>query len=244
MKKWVRIILSVIAVIFLLAIVVIFFGPDENRSAGPTRPFITANPIDLNQTKAISQFRSCEGHNFSGRNADGIKETYRTMKHYIEVVDSLAQTPGQVKIFAPFDGRVSQISKGPRGSRVHLSPDADTSDWDFLYFHVDLLPKYNDQGTDISAGDHIGYANLIGGANFDFSLRNFGLGSQLNDTPFSYMTEEVLSQYAAAGITLDNIVIPQEERDASPCQLAPGRTGRDATYAQSESGQSWVNVGF
>ena len=56
------------------------------------------------------------------------------------------------------------------------------------------------------------------------------------------MTDEVLSQYSLVGVTLANIIIPKEERDASPCQLAPGESGRDAFYARSEAGKSWVII--
>ena len=80
------------------------------------------------------------------------------------------------------------------------------------------------------------------GANFDIALRNFGLQKQLNDSPFLYMTEEVLSQYSHVGITTENIIISKEERNASPCQLAPGQSGRDAFYARSEIGKNWVNL--
>jgi len=162
------------------------------------------------------------------------------MKHYLESTDQLSRTAGQVKIFAPFDGRISQIAKDSRGSQVYLSPTSKSDGWDFLFFHVDLLPRFNKKGMEFVSGDHLGFANLTNAANFDIALRNFRLGPQLNDSPFSYMTEDVLSQYSSLGVTLENIIISKEERDASPCQLAPGQSGRDAFYARSEAGKSWV----
>lgn len=241
MKKWVRVTISIVAVLVALFVVnLIFF----NGSKGPITagPFITNNPFDLTQIKSISKFRSCEGHNFSGYNADGEEETYRTMKHYIEVVDQLSQTTGQVKIIAPFDGKISQISKDPRGTNVYISPSEGSNGWDVLFFHIDLLSQFDDEGTKITSGEHIGFANLDGGSNFDISMKYFGLGDQRNDSPFFYMTNEVLSEYSSAGVTLENIITPKEERDASPCQLAPGETGRDAFYARSEAGKSWVDL--
>ena len=236
MKKWVRtILIGVTVFIAILVVGFIFF----NRTQTSTGPFITDNPFDLSQIKSISQFRSCEGHNYSGYNADGEEETYRTMKHYIESTDQLSQTTGQVKIFAPFDGEVSQIAKDPRGTQVYLSPVSGSSGWDLIFFHIDLLSQFNSNGKKIMSGEHIGYANLTNAANFDISLRNFGF-KQRNDSPFFYMTDEVLSQYSLVGVTLANIVISKEERDASPCQIAPGESGRDAFYARSESGKSWV----
>jgi len=228
----------------LIALFVIFsgfFGGSKDPiTAGK---FITSNPFDLSQIKSISKFRSCEGHNFSGFNAEGIEETYRTMKHYVEVSNTLAQTTGLVKIIAPFDGKISQIAADPRGTNVYISPAKDSSGWDILFFHIDLLDQFNDEGTKITSGEHIGFANLNGGSNFDISLRYFGLGDQRNDSPFFYMIEGVLSEYSSYGVTLDNIIISKEERDASPCQLAPGETGRDAFYDRSEAGKSWVDLG-
>ena len=240
MKKWVKIVLIIVGIfIVLFAVNAIFFNKQKTLTA--TSFFITDNPLDLSQIKSISKFRSCEGHNFSGYNADGEEETYRTMKHYVEAIDELAQTTQRVKIFAPFDGKVSQIAKDPRGSQVYLSPKSGSNGWDILFFHVDLLPQFSSRGTVITSGEHIGYANLENAANFDISLRNFGL-KQLNDSPFFYMTENVLSEYSLAGVTLDNIITSKEERDISPCQLAPGESGRDAFYARSESGKSWVDL--
>ena len=45
--------------------------------------FITANPFNLSQISAISKFRSCVGHDYSGLNANGKEETKRSMKHYL-----------------------------------------------------------------------------------------------------------------------------------------------------------------
>lgn len=240
MKKWVKVILIIVGIfIVLFAMNAIFFNKQKTSTA--TSSFITANPFDLTQIKSISKFRSCEGHNFSGYNANGEEETYRTMKHYIEAIEGLSQTTGKVKVFAPFDGRISQIADDPRGTQVYISPSSGSGGWDIIFFHVDLLSQFNNKGTDMTSGDHIGYANLNNAANFDISLRNFGF-RQLNDSPFLYMTEDVLSQYSLVGVTLADIIISKEERDASPCQLAPGESGRDAFYARSEVGKSWVDL--
>ncbi len=241
MKKWLRVVLIGLGVLVLVFIVLNVIGRSASQIPTDTGAFITANPLDLTQIKSISAFRSCEGHNFSGRNALGEEETYRTMKHYIEAVEPLQQTEQQLKIFAPFTGRISQVSPEGRGNQVYLSPQAGGNSWDLLYFHVDLLPQIS-KGDKITAGQHIGHANLINGANFDISLRNFGLGRQLHGSPFLYMTHEVLAQYADAGVTLDNIIISKETRDGAPCQLASGESGRDALYARSEAGKSWIDI--
>jgi len=242
MNKWLQAVLIGIIVVVTILIGLRFILFSEPGNPAETGPFITSNPLELSQTKSISQFRSCEGHNFSGNNAYGEEETYRTMKHYVDVINPLSNTEQKVKIFAPFNGRVSQIGRDQRGSRVYLSPSSESDGWDFLFFHVDLLSRFNKEGTNIVSGDHIGFANLINGANFDIALRSFGFRKQRNGSPFNYMTEGVLSQYSSVGVTQENIIISKEERDASPCQLAPGQSGRDAFYARSESGKSWIPI--
>ena len=72
---------------------------------------ITASPFDLNQIKALSKYRSCAGHNRAGYNFNKELETDRSMKHYIEPVESLRGTKDKIKLFAPFDGKIVMIQK-------------------------------------------------------------------------------------------------------------------------------------
>lgn len=39
------------------------------------------------------------------------------------------------------------------------------------------------------------------------------------DSPFFYMSDEVLKEYTDRGITLDNIIATEEERDKDPCNF-------------------------
>ena len=235
------VIFIVVGLMLLGVIFVAIVGMHRLSSAQPVGKFITANPFDLSQISAISEFRSCEGHNYSGHNIHGEEETYRTMKHYIEAAPSAYDTAGQLRIYAPFDGSISSVADDPRGSQVYLSPAADAGGWNFIYFHVDLLPHLQ-EGSKFTAGEHLGFAHVAGAANFDIALRRFWFGPQQNASPFSFMNQQVLDEYAAVDITKSNIVISKEERDANPCQLAPGQSGRDAFYAQSEAGKSWVTI--
>ena len=73
--------------------------------------FIIANPLDLSQIQRISLFRSCVGHDYSGKNIEGEEEILRSMKHYLEPLPALVGT-NQIKIFAPFDGKVAEILEG------------------------------------------------------------------------------------------------------------------------------------
>lgn len=241
-RKALNKIIIIAFLLFLVTVGISFISRNNKTQITATSQFITGNPFDLSQIRSISQYRSCEGHNYSGYNAQGEKETYRTMKHYIEAIDTLMQTKQQLKVFAPFDGNISQIESDSRGSRVYLSPKMQSNGWDFVFFHIDLLPEFNNEGVEFVTGTHIGFANLTNSGNFDIAMKNFSTSKQLNGSPFHYMTQEVLSQYSDVGITLNNIIIPKEQRDYSPCILAPGESGRDASYARSEAGKSWVNL--
>ncbi|HEX9804392.1 MAG TPA: hypothetical protein VGA67_01815, partial [Candidatus Dojkabacteria bacterium] len=53
----------------------------SNKSVSEEKNLITSNPIDLSQISRISKFRSCAGHNFSGYNVQGVRESNRSMKH-------------------------------------------------------------------------------------------------------------------------------------------------------------------
>ncbi len=253
MKKWLRNTLIVVAIL----IIGLFtanairqgiprfrgqgFGPSSEKTLNEN-PFIVANPLDLTQIKALSKFRSCVGHNYSGRNTAGEKEINRSMKHYIEPLTALAETSQQVKIFAPFDGKIEEVRHESRGSQVHIQPINASSGWRFIFFHVDLLPQFNQEGTSVTGGQHIGYGNLVQGHNFDIGLKHFSFNGQIFASPFQYMTETVLAQYAAVDITPDTIITTKAERDASPCRIQPGSSGRDAFFVSTQNSTDWVEL--
>jgi uncharacterized protein YxeA len=233
-----------ITLVALFIVGLIFRQDSTTNDDGSTvrEKIITHNPFNMSQIKAVSKYRSCEGHNYSGYNAEGEKEEYRTMKHYIDVSAKFSQTTQLVEIYAPFNGKVSQIGSDSRGSQVYLSPSSKSNGWDLIFFHIDLLPKFNKIGEKIISGELIGFANLANTSNFDIAMKYFGPKGQKSDSPFFYMNEAVLSEYSSFGITLENIITPKKERDDLPCQLAPGETGRDAFYARSEAGKNWIQL--
>ena len=208
-----------------------FFEDEESTQSGGNKFFITTNPIDLTQIFSISQFRSCMGHDYSGKNVDGQIEKNRSMKHYITVTQEFDQSAGKVKVFAPFNGKITSVKdeQNPRGNQVWL--EGNTAGWNFIFFHIDLLPNIA-KGSEINAGELIGYANLKGGANFDFGVKSFGFGGQKFDSPFNYMSADVLSEYAKVGIDPDNILIPKETRDASPCDFDQGSREDEQIFIQ------------
>ena len=199
----------------------LFFFIDDTDETTQTDKFIVANPVDLNQIASISLFRSCAGHDYSGKNAEGEKETLRSMKHYLEVTTELDQSSGKVAMFAPFDGKIESIDtkQGPRGNLVWISGSA--GGWKFIFFHIDLVPGLK-KGSEVEAGQLIGYANLVGGANFDYGLKRFGIRGQMFESPFKHMAPKVLAEYEAVGITPENIIATKAFRDNNPCPIKAG----------------------
>ena len=183
------------------------------RILPPPGDFIVVNPIDLSQVSMISTFRSCEGHDYSGFNINGELESGRSMKHYIVPTDEFKNTQGRLKALAPFDGTIVSIEREFRGAQVWLSPQE--NDFNFIFFHIDLLPELA-VGTEVKAGQIIGHADVRGANDFDIGLKRFPPFFYL-DSPFNYMSAEVLEQYFDLGIERDNIIISKQERDQNPC---------------------------
>ncbi len=205
--------------------------------------FIIANPFDFSQASVISKFRSCVGHDYSGIISEGKQETKRSMKHYIDAISSLKGSSGRIKVFAPFNGSIIHIDQDfvsfegkQRGVQVWISnPYSDG--WLFVFFHIDSLPSVK-KGSDVKAGELIGYANVNGGENFDITLKKFvfpnfdpsmfdqkeksnyvGVEGSANvlTSPFLHMTPEVLKQYKSKGLKVDDFIISKPSRDLNPC---------------------------
>lgn len=186
--------------------------------------FIVANPFDLNQIKSISRYRSCIGHDYSGKNIDGVLEENRSMKHYITQISSLWNTNDQIKVYAPFDGEMYESTRDQidrkRGRQMWLEPD-DARGWKFIFFHIDPLPELIDGG-EVTAGQHIGYANVTdNAANFDIALKYFKFGQKF-DSPFNHMSEGVLNEFANYGVIPQDIILSKEQRDAGRCRFELG----------------------
>lgn len=205
-----------------------------------TDKFITANPFDLSQIARISKFRSCEGHDYSGLNNNREQETLRSMKHYIEPLSQLIGSQSNAKIFAPFNGKVKELRDSPPGKQVFIAADA-APEWNFIFFHVDLLPEV-EVGTAVQAGQHIGQASVQIQKNFDVGLKQFGRRGQIFDSLFFYMNDAVLAEYAAKGVTLENIIIAKQTRDADPCQVYGTRPEGDADFGRSRD-EAYVRLG-
>src|SRR3989344_7321343 len=185
----------------------------ENNPLEEDGEFIVANPLDLAEISYISKFRSCMGHDYSGKNINGEKETNRSMKHYLGVKPDIASN--QAKALAPFNGTIIDVGaeKSGRDAQVWIRPNA-AGEFGFIFFHIDLTPGLT-KGSKVQSGQLIGYANIQRrGDNFDMGLKKFERfgGPNIFDSPFNHMNGELLTEYKKKGITPQNIIVSKEER--------------------------------
>lgn len=195
--------------------------------------FITANPVDLSQIEAFSQYRSCAGHDHRHPTVQTgtFEKTPRSMKHYIAVKPEFRGTVDKVVAFAPFDGEISNIDNdrgGPGDQQIWLTPDSDNPasprQWQFIFFHISLDPSLR-EGSRLTAGQRIGSANLARGperatGNFDMAMGfTRPLHQPAGDEVFTHMMPPVLAEYAKYDITPERLVIAEEYRDAHDCPL-------------------------
>lgn len=223
--------------IFLSVMMLLLVGCAPSDSSSETGPFITANPMDLSQIASISPYRSCVGHDYSGYNIDGEKETLRSMKHYVDPLPDLIGTD-TIKIFAPFDGEISRAEESFPGTQVSLEPSAGIGH--FIFFHVTLLPELR-MGSKVTSGQNIGYVSKDIRANFDIGIRQFGF-KQKSLSPFNFMEQSVLDEYAARGVTLENIILSKEERDANPCPISDYGPEGDANFPPGSGQDEYVDL--
>lgn len=189
-----------------------------------TGAWITASPFDLTTVTAMSRFRSCAGHDYSGANVAGRRERKRSMKHYV-LTSSPWQPAGTVKGYAPFDGTVSAIEAEtlPLGRQVRIR-SATASPWEFVYFHADPLVKV---GARVKAGQPVvawppaNAASMVRqlrpSLSFDVALKARSDKGETFDSMMLHMTPAVLATYAAKGLTPVNLVVAEKARDAAPC---------------------------
>jgi len=192
-------------------------------TVGAPGPWLTAGPFDLALVTEMSRFRSCTGHDFSGFNIKGEAEMARSMKHYVTL--SLRWTPANVmKVYSPFDGTV-KIARtgGPPGQAIDIESDAGKP-WMFFFAHVTPLVRVGDR---VKAGDPVATvppadfmalgANLPPTVAFDTGLESVINGGPAYESFFLHMTDAVLTQFAARGLTPEKLIVPKETRDAAPC---------------------------
>jgi len=193
-----------------------------------TAKYIVASPVDLEQIKSISKYRSCAGHIRDGYSFERIREYDRSMKHYFFPVEEFQGTLDKVKVYSPVDGEIVHIDyekdkiipeRPHNGGGIHISPDMDKR-VKVVLGHIYTVKDYK-VGNRVKAGELIGYASLGNAGNdFDVDLSSVQKADgdvEILGSIFDHMIEPVLAQFAKYGITEDNTKFTKEYADANPC---------------------------
>ncbi|MDE1857262.1 MAG: hypothetical protein KGH98_04260 [Candidatus Micrarchaeota archaeon] len=214
---------------------------NSTSSSSQAESYIVAVPVNLSQVSAISKFRSCSGHDYSGYDINGSLEANRSMKHYFSPSGPYKYTTGKIEEFAPFNGTISNIQaeQTPIGHQVWVADATSNATesfggqtyptpglWNVIFFHMDLVSGLH-VGSRVTAGQLIGYANQsMNEQTFDIGLSKFILvngsqmqGKQVIDSIFNHMTPQVLAQFAKYGVNQSDIVVAKAYRDANPCDF-------------------------
>ena len=221
-------------------------GPGGCSGSGGSHPVIPAGavidtlPFDLSSVVKISKFRSCNGHDYSGKDTDFQSETLRSMKHYIFTRGGAA-----IKLLAPFDGQISWIipefsaSENPGSRMVLKRSDGAGGLWEAVFMHVDPLPGMV-VGTSVRAGQQFATSSAPR-LNWDFGLQWRGRGTPEADprkfsgiafeSPLLRLSPTVAAAFAARGITPDTIIVSRATRDATACTVL--KVQDNTTYFQA-----------
>ncbi len=200
--------------------------PTADVASDDVPRFIGSDFVDLaGQIEDISLFRSAAGHDYS----DGF-ESCRSMKHYFSPPSTL-RVNDTVFIYSPVAGRIVHLETeeenfnddGVTNQKVIIQPHAHPA-FLVIVFHVDLLAPTLVAGTQLSAGQHIGYGRLVrngGPAGHDFDI---AMDANTNEgiryvSYFDAMTDALFSGYTAWGggsVIRGDFIISQAARDADP----------------------------
>jgi len=227
----------------------------EKADPKETDIVVTANPVELTYIARISKFRSGAGHWFAGTNFYGEPEPSSSMKHYFQAVQSLWKTSGQkIRVFSPFDGTICHVDREDvrRGRQFYIKTKP-YSGWIFGFTHIDMEAGL-EAGSEVKAGQFLGYANLSDGSCFDVQLQRFRTASEFRgiqedytrnlEPLFPHMTAELLAVYRARGITPENTFISKQEREKAPYPCASGQPGTTfCTFdTPMDSPADWVTL--
>ncbi|CAN5152582.1 hypothetical protein BH11PAT4_BH11PAT4_6630 [soil metagenome] len=260
-KPWLKVVLC----LFLLILLIFGYSFVKGSGYGIDRSnlpqFIQADFIDLSKTYSVTQFRSGQGHDFSGAG-----ETCRSMKHYyipkydaaadanMRVVDgkklpALPDGKTDIAIYSPVDGKITGITEEqtPIGKQIRIVPD------NAPQFAIRLFHVYIDEsltagvmgigGSKVKAGQKIGV--IAKDQQTDISVQ-IG-GSKLSDEYVSYfdvMPDSVFKAYLDRGAkSKSEFIITKEYRDAHPLTCGTGDE-RESFVAQPGYDPSTEEVKF
>lgn len=229
-KHWWKILISPFVLLLIIA------GISQFAPSKPPKDFlVTHNFLDLSQIDSFTKYRSCAGHQTIPQYND---EPVSNMQHYVTRIQSIE--PDQLKIYAPFDGYVTNILSDegvtmvPAASRFPWWP---FNQWRFAMPHTNPLPQFDSPSARVQAGDLIGYADLGG----DEGQKNRGTQVRVGvtaippmfkngngepykklDSVFNYMSDEVFAEYQSAVPGLksrEDLIISKEWREAHACKF-------------------------
>ncbi|MBN1273350.1 MAG: hypothetical protein JXB26_13870 [Candidatus Aminicenantes bacterium] len=179
-------------------------------------PFLgTGNCIELDKIKALSKFRSGEGHDYS----DDF-EGCRSMKHYYLPKDSVDMS--SVKVFAPASGKVigtvdEYENNGLlwKGTAIGIQPDGYDA-FCFVLYHVNLNVSL-EVGDRVMAGQELGKSEKKTGTVMDIALWVHTSAGHKLLSYFEVMSDGIFQLYVNRGmISRNDVIITKEERDADP----------------------------
>lgn len=219
-------------IMFIIIIFILIFSLIYSIVIGSlivsSQPVLVKNFVDLNDVKEISPFRSCQGHLVIPGNSD---EPKSNMKHYFIQISKYDHTNNQLKVYAPFEGYVTNIMAPTDDNEgeiwigpLRLPP---FGQWNFILAHINILPSLK-SGDKVYAGQLVGYASFTSHGNaFDVIYARNRLPTIIIDdyvspyaeldSVFNHMAKEVLSEYLLKGITPEDLFISAEKREKNPC---------------------------
>ena len=216
-------------------------------NSAPVPEAVTVNFVDVsNDIENISLLRSAAGHDYS----DAF-ESCRSMKHYLSPPLG-KRVNSTVAVYAPFDGVIVElgteepnfIDDGVTNQKTVIRSTVQPS-LSVTFFHIDLLSSSLIVGTNVSAGQTLGYGRFQYGGkvshDFDIATHVNTAGGIRYVSVFKAMTDSVFADYVnfdltdyPAGMTRDDYIITAVARDADPL------TCSGETFTSTGTLASWV----
>lgn len=215
-----------------------------------SQPVLVKNFVNLNDIKEITQYRSCQGHLVVPANAN---EPKSNMKHYFAQTQEYDYTDNKLKVYAPFDGYVTNIMipTSDNEGEIWMGPlkFLPFGQWNFILSHVNVLPSIKAMDR-VSAGQLIAYASFTRHPNaFDaiyarvrlptLKIDDYESPYAELDSVFNHMANEVLAEYTSRGISKENLIIPVEMREKKPCAYG---TKPYFKTSEKQKDEEWVEL--
>jgi len=171
--------------------------------------FVEKDWIELDKIYQIGKFHSTLGHGYPDENSQ------YSDKHYYTPLFNYMNSKTSVKIFSPVDGVVTGIfDETTRGKQIHIK-SSQYSSIIFKLFHINIEGFDLKTGYAVSAGQHIGYADLTGGGGTDIAITKQGKEISW----FQIISDSLFSQYQQRGIKSREMMIKTEEQAQKSIQL-------------------------